>query len=813
MAQLRLLVPDGTVNYIKNPSFRFGTTGWIAVGSSLSRTLDHARWNIASLQIDTTGASLYEGAYYRVSSLANENSPATGSVYVRGSGFVRIRLLDNPTGKEYASQAMRLNDNRWQRIDVSGRIKGSDDVRLYIETADHAQATTFYVDGAQLELHPYATTYCDGDQDGCYWNVMHHGSVSTRSATTRAGGRWVEIYGKDQAEKDLYMTVVGGMGMAPIRNNIQSFSDAPGSSHQNVKVMDRVVTITFNARNVSFKKICSPVSRQALHELRQDLIDLVKPDKTGGDEEIILEYLDGDYKIYLNVRYDGGLEGEWDLRNQWLNSFPLRLLAVSPFMYEDNQDVSVLDFQERETVNYVMQRLDGQWSEMNGGFNTYANEFTIGKNGEVIAVGQFNKANNDAGAIDPEIFANFVAYWDGTQWNQYGSGANDIINSVAVGPNGYIYVTGAFTSIGGVAANRIAYWDGSSWNAMGTGLGAAGFVVRVAPNGDVYAGGSFEIAGGNEAHFIARYDGTWHPIGLYAGLNNAVYTMDITPDGEQIFIGGAFTDEYGDPGDQVINYVVEYEPFFGQFFYMGDGFDALVRKITVAKSGRVYAVGDFTTSGDQTMLYISYWNGAAWYAVSSGADNTVRDISVSDDGSILIAGDFTRVGAADAQGVALYNGTSWVLLDVDILYNGYSVIFGDNGNMFLSLDGTLATFSGITTVENNSTAEVNPKIYLVGPCTLRWLENQTTHRRLCADLDLLENEDAIIDFAKGTIESSIRGDLSWAVSSGSDMRAWTLVPGSNKIAALMVNDTDAKMYISYVQRHWSVDATKRVEAL
>src|SRR3990167_481819 len=192
MASLRILVPDGTTNYIENPAFRYATTGWAAVGAVLTRVLTEARWNVASMQVETNGSALGEGAYYRVSRLAGISEAVTGSVYVRGMGKVRLRVIDNPSGKEWASDPLSLRDDRWQRLIVSGFTTGSNDVRLYVETVGSVQATTFYVDGAMLERHPYPTSYCDGDQEGCMWNVMNHGSVSTRDGYTRAGGRWVE---------------------------------------------------------------------------------------------------------------------------------------------------------------------------------------------------------------------------------------------------------------------------------------------------------------------------------------------------------------------------------------------------------------------------------------------------------------------------------------------------------------------------------------------------------------------------------------------------------------------------------------------
>src|SRR5258706_2538962 len=534
VASLRILVPDGTQNYVQNPTLRFDTTGWTLFSSTISRTLDFARFGIASLKVVTSGAVLREGVYYRVNNLLGIKDNITVSVYVRGTGKVRVRLNDNPGGQQWVSPSIFLSPLHWQRIEAIGRCSGGNDIRLTVETdGTSAQAVTFYVDAAQMERKPYSTTYCDGDQPGCRWNIIQSSSVSSRDAYTRLGGKWVSLSGPDRREEDLYMTVACGLGMAPITNNIQSFALAAGSYFQNTKITNRVVTLTFHAKNIDlFGK--SLFSLAALHRLRQFLIDLVKPDLTAGDQEFTLEYKDGDNPLYFNARYDGGLEGEWDIRNKWINSFPLRLLVVSPILVEDNQEIKDIDFQESLVLNGAAARVDGIWNNMNYGFlkvggitDGFNGDLELGRKGEIYAAGSFNTANSNVVAIDPNIPANCIAYWDGTKWNKLGSGvgAGTTIGDVAVAPNGYVYATGVFTTIGGVSANNIAYWDGAAWNAMGTGLNSSGQHISIAPNGDVYVGGDFTTAGGINASRIAKWNGSsWSSVGTRAGLNNSVYS-------------------------------------------------------------------------------------------------------------------------------------------------------------------------------------------------------------------------------------------------------------------------------------------------
>ena len=244
MANLSILVPEATTNYIKNPSIRFDTTGWNADGTTLSRDIDHTRFGVASLKVVTDGLVIREGTYYRVDTLESESENVTVSVYVRGTGHVRIRLTDEVSVKEWMSKEVVLEESRWQRISINGRCSSSNDIRLYVETyGSNTQSVTFYIDAAQFELKPYPTSYCDGTRPGCRWNGLYDQSTSYRSPYTREGGRWVMISGAEREREDIYMTVVKGLGVAPISNNRQSYSMAPGGFLDNVKIEERPIAL------------------------------------------------------------------------------------------------------------------------------------------------------------------------------------------------------------------------------------------------------------------------------------------------------------------------------------------------------------------------------------------------------------------------------------------------------------------------------------------------------------------------------------------------------------------------------------------
>lgn len=817
MTNLAVLIPDAVTNYITNPSMRFDTTGWNAQGATITRSLEQSRFGIASLKVVTNGSVLREGTFFRVSVLSGISENITVSVYVRGTGRVRIRLDNNVVGgTEYASQPVKLSATRWQRIYITGFSTGGNDMRLYVETDDAVVAArTFYVDGAQMERKAHLTTYCDGDQPGCRWAGTQHASLSDRYAYTREGGRWFELAGKERQEQDLYMTVAGGLGMPPTTIDRHSFSVAPGGFVTGRKIQPRLITFTFHAKRQQEQRVEQAISLAHLHEMRQILIELVNADDARG-EEIWFLYDDG-FPLYFRGRYDGGLEGEWDVRNPFVNSFPLRILALDPFMVEDDQQSQVLDFQNSSVneFNDIVGRIDGEWDSLNYGVDNAVGDIEPGRKGEIYISGSFETVNLNASAVDPNLTAKYVAYYDGTQWRALSQNTvGAIINDVAVAPNGDIYVTGQFTTIGGVAATNIAKFNGSVWSALGTGLNNDGLHISIDARGNVYVGGNFSTAGGVTAQGIAKWDGfQWRGVGQFSGLNDSVNSIAISPDGATVYVGGLFTDQRGFALSRLLRIAV-YDVATDRFSAVGAGFNDNVNEVVIGPDNILYACGVFSLSGTTTINRIGKYQGGAWLPLGSGMDGIVHSFDVGLNGDIIAVGEFDRAGGLEARNVALWNGSTWAHLDIDIAVghtnvDGLAVQYLHNGDVIIGggdFDVRTTLFSAINTVENIGSAESAPVVYILGPGRMRWLENQTTKQRVFFDLTVLNGEEIFIDFDAGQIFSTQRGNLFHSILPGSDFNAFTLAPGENRIACFMTNDVGAQIQISYQPTHWSADA-------
>jgi hypothetical protein len=115
--------------------------------------------------------------------------------------------------------------------------------------------------------------------------------------------------------------------------------------------------------------------------------------------------------------------------------------------------------------------------------------------------------------------------WNGTAWVSLGTGMNNDVRVLCVGPDNRLYAGGPFTTAGGVTVNGIAVWNGTNWAAVGGGLGTSADVraIGFGPDGLMYVGGfGTWTTGGGWLVVAAKYTGSsWVPIdiALYATGN------------------------------------------------------------------------------------------------------------------------------------------------------------------------------------------------------------------------------------------------------------------------------------------------------
>jgi len=236
-----------------------------------------------------------------------------------------------------------------------------------------------------------------------------------------------------------------------------------------------------------------------------------------------------------------------------------------------------------------------EFEEVGSGFNDDVKNLTVFSL-ELYAVGEFT-ANGNGTNMD------YVAKFNGTDWEEVGTGFNSFAYKLYVFDN-ELYACGAFTQNGnGDTLDYVAKFNGSDWEAVGSGFNAA--VNSFATLDDeLYVVGNFTQNGnGDNMKRIAKLgDSDWEAV-FDQDLNNS-FIYDIAVFKGVIYLGGSFFDVGGDPD---LDYVVKNDG--DTWVAVGTGLNNDVYTFGT-HARRLYAGGNFTTNGDSdSMIRIAKWTG------------------------------------------------------------------------------------------------------------------------------------------------------------------------------------------------------------
>ncbi len=254
------------------------------------------------------------------------------------------------------------------------------------------------------------------------------------------------------------------------------------------------------------------------------------------------------------------------------------------------------------------------------------------------------------------------------------------VNALLVNPEGDLVVGGVFKTVNGVQRRNLVAVDPATGATVDDWTGRSdGGVVRTMAQvgGDIYVGGAFNWLNGVQRHGLARIDaasGAIDPsfvVHATGGRNNAapyVWTIDVTPDGRTLVMGGNFTLVNGLARNQIA--VIE-----------------------------ISATGEPSVADWSTQRYVP----------PCAAPNTfihyVQDVDFSDDGSYFVVGS--------------NGGGGWPAAYCDALVRFETDVRGS------SLDGTWVDYTGNDTI--TSVEVTDNVIYLGGH--FRWLNNPHAHDR------------------------------------------------------------------------------------
>lgn len=682
MGTWSIVQAEATTNLISNPSFETGTTGATAVNSSsLAQSTDEQAVGAASLEVDPT-TNTTGGVYLSISSVS-PTTTYTASFSIKGVDGVNYEAYLYVNGAQIGDAVEFTGDGTWRRYSVTATTGGSSSgPRLYIRKNNDADSNPFYIDAVQVEAKPYATTYCDGDQDGCIWVAGAHSSISQRSAQSATGGMVVDLVDTDNIGFNINASIGVSMPDFELIDDISAQSD--GADHQRTVARPRQFQLVGQLAGSSWSDLLTQ---------RKTLMNLVSPRRLATDQPFEVRYNLNGALVGIDARYEGGLnKGQVDgvsieqislrLKAQ-KDPFWRRVLGVTGGQNGKRDDASSLSSAQDNltSVNYIIKRNpDGTWETMSTGVPQWPYDIIQADDGTIYSVGGLIFTNgyvkswdgsswSDVGtaptwgtpvhraAIDPTtgnlyVVGDFTAtgptmnrigYYDGSWHAQAAGDPNGGVRDILFLPDGTYYIVGAFTSVGATSASHIAFIDGSSVTALGAGLSGGtslGQALAQGPDGKIYVGGNFTSAGGVSAASIAAYDpsdSSWSA--LAGGVNSTIWDMMFGPDGN-LYIIGNFTTANG----KTVNRVCYWNG--SDFFPMGTGLNAngSYQKIFVDSDNNVYVAGYFTEAGGVTMpLRFAKWTGGAWVpgaALNIPSGNTyVTSMIVTPDGTLYIAFD------------------------------------------------------------------------------------------------------------------------------------------------------------------------------
>ena len=249
-----------------------------------------------------------------------------------------------------------------------------------------------------------------------------------------------------------------------------------------------------------------------------------------------------------------------------------------------------------------------------------------------------------------------------------GTGASNVVISLAVQPDGKILLGGLFSAVDGQPRGHIArlHANGAleSTATFNTGIGTNGngvYSLVVQAGGKILIGGEFDGVNtfGRGRFALLNANGSVESLATFnpGFANNNVNSVALQSDGK-ILIGGLFTTVDGQTRNHLARLNVDGSLESTATFNPGTGANENVYSVVVQPDGKILLGGLFTSVDGQTRNSIARLNadgsleGAATFNPGTGANGSIRSIVQQADGKILLGGEFTSVNGQPRNHIA-----------------------------------------------------------------------------------------------------------------------------------------------------------------
>lgn len=301
------------------------------------------------------------------------------------------------------------------------------------------------------------------------------------------------------------------------------------------------------------------------------------------------------------------------------------------------------------------------------GFSNYVYAIVLQSDGKILVSGNFTAYNGATRNYIIRLNPN------GSEDNTFitGNGFNNVVNAIALQPDGKILLGGYFTTYNGPTENKIIRLnaDGSKDNTFNTGVGfnSGANTIVVQSDGKILVGGEFTTYNGVTENRIIRLNTDGSKDNSFAtgtSFNNGVRSIDLQSDGK-ILVGGDFTIYNGITENKIIR--LNPDGSKDNTFATGTGFDFYVGQVLVNTDGKILLGGAFTTYNGITENRIirlnpdgnkdnAFITGTGF----NGIGNYINSIVLNSEGKIFVGGNFTTYqdNGESAYLIALHSETS-----------------------------------------------------------------------------------------------------------------------------------------------------------